>query len=80
MAIKKLTELARGERAKIWRLTGNENICRRLRSMGITEKGAIRRVFDSPFGDPVCYESQGVLVAIRGEDGTGILVEDTSWD
>ena len=80
MAIKKLTELARGERAQIQSLTGSENICRRLRSMGVIENRSIRKVFDSPFGDPTCYESQGVLVAIRGEDGAKILVEDEPWD
>lgn len=81
MALKHLTELSRGEMARVLRLEGDEDVCRRLRSIGISEDSRVRRAFESPFGDPVAYEVQGILVAIRKEDGSKILVEEEpSWD
>lgn len=81
MALKRLTELSCGEMARVCRLEGDADVCRRLRSIGISEDSKVRRAFESPFGDPVAYEVQGILVAIRKEDGRKILVEEEkSWD
>ena len=63
MALKRLTELSCGEMARVCRLEGDADVCRRLRSIGISEDSKVRRAFESPFGDPVAYEVQGILVA-----------------
>lgn len=67
--------------ARVCRLEGDAVCAGRLRSTGISETVRVRRAFESPFGDPVAYEVQGILVAIRKEDGRKILVEEEkSWD
>lgn len=78
MERKKLSELKNGEKGRILSLNGDADFCRKLRSMGIAENVPVRYVFESPFGDPAAYESQGLLIAVRRRDGT--LIEVEPWD
>ena len=78
MERKKLSELKNGDKGRILSLNGDADFCRKLRSMGIAENVPVRYVFESPFGDPAAYESQGLLIAVRRRDGA--LIEVEPWD
>ena len=78
MERKRLSELKNGEKGRILSLNGDADFCRKLRSMGIAENVPVRYVFESPFGDPAAYESQGLLIAVRRRDGA--LIEVEPWD
>ena len=76
MEKKCLSELEIGKTGKILSLGEDEGLCRRLRSLGVGEESRIRPAFASPFGDPVAYEVQGILIALRRQESWKILVEE----
>ena len=78
MEKKCLSELPLGKTGRILSLGDDEALCRRLRSLGVGEESRIRPAFTSPFGDPVAYEVQGMVIAMRRRDSGQIVVEEES--
>ena len=76
MEKKCLSELPLGKTGRILSLGNDEVLCRRLRSVG--EDSRIRPAFTSPFGDPIAYEVQGIVIALRRQDSGQIVVEEES--
>ena len=78
MEKKCLSELPLGKTGRILSLGNDEILCRRLRSLGVGEESRIRPAFTSPFGDPIAYEVQGIVIALRRQDSGQIVVEEES--
>ncbi|WP_372712567.1 ferrous iron transport protein A [Ilyobacter sp.] len=71
----KLTELKRGEKAKIIRIGKIGDLKKRLVDMGVTSGETIKLERDAPLGDPQQYIIKGTGIAIRKEDAQNIEVE-----
>ncbi len=71
----KLTELKRGEKAKIIKIGKIGDLKKRLVDMGVTSGETIKLERDAPLGDPQQYIIKGTGIAIRKEDAQNIEVE-----
>ena len=70
----KLTELKRGESAKIVRIGKIGQLKKRLVDMGITAGETIKLERNAPLGDPQEYIIKGTGIAIRKEDAQNIEI------
>ena len=70
----KLTELERGESAKIVRVGKIGQLKKRLVDMGITSGEVIKLERNAPLGDPQEYIIKGTGIAIRKEDAQNIEI------
>lgn len=70
----KLTELKRGESAKIVKIGRIGQLKKRLVDMGITSGETIKLERNAPLGDPQEYIIKGTGIAIRKEDAKNIEV------
>jgi len=70
----KLTELNRGESAKIVKIGRIGELKKRLVDMGITSGETIKLERNAPLGDPQEYIIKGTGIAIRKEDAKNIEV------
>lgn len=71
----KLTELKRGEKARIIKIGKIGELKKRLVDMGVTSGEIIKLERDAPLGDPQQYIVKGTGIAIRKEDAKNIEVE-----
>ncbi|WP_319204369.1 FeoA domain-containing protein [uncultured Ilyobacter sp.] len=71
----KLTDLKRGEKAKIIKIGKIGDLKKRLVDMGVTSGEIIKLERDAPLGDPQQYIIKGTGIAIRKEDAKNIEVE-----
>jgi ferrous iron transport protein A len=72
---KKLSELQRGEKARIVRVNLNGLTRRRLFDLGFIPGTIVSVVFASPLGDPVAYLVRDTLIALRKDESDKIEVE-----
>lgn len=70
----KLTELKRGESAKIVKIGRIGELKKRLVDMGITSGEIIKLERNAPLGDPQQYIIKGTGIAIRKEDAQDIEI------
>ena len=73
--MKKLKDVAVGDKAIVKRLSGEGALKRRIMDMGVT-KGVevlVRRV--APFGDPIEVTVRGYELSLRKAEAENILVE-----
>jgi len=70
----KLTELERGESAKIVKIGKIGQLKKRLVDMGITSGETIKLERNAPLGDPQEYIIKGTGIAIRKEDAQNIEI------
>ncbi len=70
----KLTELKRGESAKIVKIGRIGELKKRLVDMGITSGEVIKLERNAPLGDPQEYIIKGTGIAIRKEDAQNIEI------
>lgn len=70
----KLTELKRGESAKIVKIGRIGELKKRLVDMGITSGELIKLERNAPLGDPQQYIIKGTGIAIRKEDAQDIEI------
>lgn len=71
----KLTDLKKGEKAKIIKIGKLGDLKKRLVDMGVTSGEIIKLERDAPLGDPQQYIIKGTGIAIRKEDAQNIEVE-----
>lgn len=69
-----LTQLERGQKAKVISLTATGSIRRRLQDIGLIEGTQVECLQKSPAGDPVAYRIRGAVIALRAEDSAKVLV------
>jgi ferrous iron transport protein A len=72
---KKLSELQRGEKARIVSVNLNGLTRRRLFDLGFIPGTIVSVVFTSPLGDPVAYLVRDTLIALRKDESDKIEVE-----
>ncbi len=70
-----MSDLRPGECAVVHAITLTGAIRRRMQDIGLIPGTEIRCVGVSPLGDPAAYRIRGALIALRGDDCCGILVE-----
>lgn len=70
-----LTELKKGEEAKIVKIGKIGELKKRLSDMGVTSGEVIRFERNAPLGDPQQYFVKGNNIALRKEDAKNIIVE-----
>ncbi len=80
-----LNDLRPGETAVVHALLTTGSMRRRLLDIGLTEDTPVTCVGTSPGGDPSAYLIRGAVIAIRSEDGCGVLIRpvsggDAPWD
>ncbi len=72
---KRLNELSVGECGRVVGLVTEGSMRRRFLDIGIAPGTHVSCVGKSPFGDPRAYLIRGSIVAIRGRDAYGIIIE-----
>lgn len=71
----KLSNLKKGEMARISFISDSLSIKRRLLDIGFTKSSEVLCLFKSPFQGPVAYKIKNTVVALRDEDAKYIKVE-----
>ncbi len=72
----KLSELKRGELARIEQIDAQEDLARKLLEMGITEGLELRLAHTGPFGrDPIAIEINDRTIALRRRDAAHVTIE-----
>ena len=71
-----------GEFGVVRGLLTSGSMRRRLQDIGLVEGTRIECLGRSPGGDPSAYLIRGAVIAIRAEDGRGVLIErgNDQWD
>lgn len=70
-----IRDLLPGQKGVVCRMQNDGSIRRRLLDIGLVEGTKIECVGRSPAGDPAAYLIRGAVIAIRSEDGCGVLIE-----
>lgn len=64
-----------GKSARVKELTAAGSFRRRMLDLGLVAGTVIESLRKSPFGDPIAYEIRGVVIALRSEEASKVLVE-----
>ena len=78
-----MRELQPGQFGVVRKLLTTGSMRRRLLDIGLVEGTKIECLGRSPGGDPSAYLIRGAVIAIRAEDGRGVLIDrgrDCRWD
>ena len=70
-----LSELKRGEEAKIVKIGKIGELKKRLADMGVTNGETIKFERNAPLGDPQEFNIKGTNIAIRKKDAENITIE-----
>ncbi|MGN0801365.1 MAG: ferrous iron transport protein A [Candidatus Faecivicinus sp.] len=73
--MKTIRDLLPGQHGVIRRMLNTGSMRRRLLDIGMIEGTKIECVGRSPAGDPMAYLIRGAVIAIRGEDGSGVVID-----
>lgn len=73
---KRLDELKTGCSGRILSIEGDDSISVRLMEMGLTEGEAIKRVGESPFGDPIEFSVCGYRLVLRATEAARVQIEE----
>ncbi len=71
----KLTNIPSGESAKVIRISGNNQITKRLMEMGVVPGVSVRMIKSAPFGDPLEISLRGYHLAMRKSEADQIEVQ-----
>ncbi|SHI96706.1 ferrous iron transport protein A [Clostridium cavendishii DSM 21758] len=70
-----ICDLKPGEWATIDNVLGNENLAKRLLSLGLIEGTSIQLKRFAPLGDPIVLNLRGFDIAIRKNDAKNIFIK-----
>ena len=70
-----LSQLKRGDWAKIIKLENDKRTANRLNDMGIIEGVNVKLIRFASFGDPLLIKVRDFVLAIRKDDAQKIMVE-----
>lgn len=73
--MRKLSELAPGERGKVVTVAGDAEAARRLMEMGLMRGITIEVVRRAPMGDPLEVKVRGFMLTLRRAEAEHIEVE-----
>ncbi len=68
--------LSIGSFGRITELTAHNNSRRRMLDLGFINNTVVEALRRSPSGDPTAYQIRGVVIALRSEEASNILVEN----
>jgi len=71
-----LSKLKEGKEATVEDIYGNDNMRRRLQDLGLIKGAKVFCVLKSPLGDPIAYQIQGAVIAIRKEDSSCVQIKN----
>ena len=72
--MRRLKELALGDRATVSKVGGERHVRRRLLEMGVLPGTELRVVRRAPMGDPIEVRLRGYSLSIRGSEAAAIDV------
>lgn len=75
MNIDTLNNLSLGEEAIIIKNNIKTKNKKHLNNIGLSNNEIIKCLYKSPLNDPVAYQIQNVIIAIRQEDSKNILIK-----
>jgi ferrous iron transport protein A len=73
--VRKLSELAAGERGSVTRVAGDAEAARRLMEMGLMRGTFVEVVRRAPLGDPLEVKVRGFMLTLRRAEAEHIEVE-----
>jgi ferrous iron transport protein A len=73
--VRKLSELAAGERGSVTRVAGDAEAARRLMEMGLMRGTSVEVVRRAPLGDPLEVKVRGFMLTLRRAEAEHIEVE-----
>jgi ferrous iron transport protein A len=68
-------ELSVGEVGKVARVTGADEVSRRLLEMGVTPGVEVRRLGAAPLGDPLEFELRGYRLSLRKAEAAHVELD-----
>jgi ferrous iron transport protein A len=71
-------DLATGQSGRVARVSGSDDIGRRLLEMGVTPGIEIRRIGAAPLGDPLEFELRGYRLSLRKKEAQHVELEETT--
>lgn len=75
MVVKQLSELKKGDKGKIIKVSGKGSVHRRLLDMGLVSGSEVEMQRVAPLGDPIEIKVKGYNLSLRKEEASGIDVE-----
>lgn len=69
------TELTAGQSGRVKRVTGTDDVSRRLLEMGVTPGIEIRCLGAAPMGDPLEFELRGYRLSLRKTEAQHIELD-----
>lgn len=75
VAMKKLSELRYGQRARVVAVHGEGESAVRLHSLGVLPGREVTRANTAPLGDPVAYLVGGQKISVRAADAGAVEIE-----
>jgi len=73
--MRRLSELKKGEKARIVRIVGPPYVRMKLLNIGLIPGTYIKMITEAPFGDPIEVEAKGSYIAIRRREAFWVFVE-----
>lgn len=70
-----LADLKTGQKGTVKMLSARDDMRRRLQDIGLIEGTVVECLGRSPLGDPAAFLIRGAVIALRGEDSSGVLVQ-----
>lgn len=75
MPTKKLSELKKGDKGKVVKISGGGSAHRRLMDMGLIAGSEVELQQVAPLGDPIEIRIKGYNLSLRKAEAAGITVE-----
>jgi ferrous iron transport protein A len=69
------TELSVGQSGRVARVSGSDDVTRRLLEMGVTPGVELRRLGAAPLGDPLEFELRGYRLSLRRSEAQHIELD-----
>ena len=71
----RLADLAVGDRARVLRVSGDDEIALRLMEMGLTPGVDVELLGTAPLGDPLEFEVRGYHLSVRRSEAVRVEIE-----
>jgi Fe2+ transport system protein FeoA len=75
MSMKNLSELKKGDRGRVIKISGGGSVHRRLMDMGLNTGSEVEMQGVAPLGDPLEIRVKGYNLTLRKDEASGITVE-----
>ena len=75
MSVKILSDLKKGDKGKIVKISSSGSVHRRLMDMGLVSGSEIEMQGVAPLGDPIEIKVKGYNLSLRKEEAASIKVE-----